>query len=282
MPVPARLVLAATVAATAAVVSLGGGGARAQTTEPPANTPVENGDTNPCNDPVLQLKCPNLRMAPPTDLHVVRAGKVVRLEATNRIVNVGAGPLELRAEHTGRPGTTSYDFAPATQVVRSKTGRPVFFPLAGWVYWKAIPGQGHYWKYWRAARFELWTLNPDGTRKALQRTGPKLSYCFRDLKRVRTFARSPKKRIFPGCSQDFGRKELRLGVSPGWADIYPSTYHENWISITHLKGCFAFVHRADPLGDIVEEREDDNIGQRIIQLPPRHGSVAPRTCHASR
>jgi hypothetical protein len=281
MPVR-RLVLIAALAASASLASLGGAGALAQTDVPPANTPVDDSGTNPCDDAVLKLKCPDLRMAPPSDLHVKRVGKVVRLLAENRIVNVGQGPLELRARHTGNPRSTSYDFAQATQVVRSKTGRAVFFPLAGWVYWKAIPGQGHYWKYWRAARFELWTLNADGTRKKLQRTGPKLSYCFRDLKRVRDYARTPKKAVFPGCSQDFGRKELRLGVSPGWADIYPSHYNENWISITHLRGCFAFVHRADPLGDIVEQREDNNIGERVIQLPPVHGSVAPRNCPRAR
>src|SRR3954447_11271504 len=267
MPVR-RLVLPVLVLLAVAVIGLPA--AIGQEPEPP--------DTNPCNDPVLALTCPDLRMAPPTDLHVRKAGRVLRLLATNRIVNVGAGPLELRAEHTGTPGSAGYDFAEATQVVRARTGAPVFFPLAGWVYWKAIPGQGHYWKYWRAARFELWTLNPDGTRARLQRTGPKLSYCFRDLRRVRTWARAPRGRTYPACSQSFGRKELRLGVSPGWADIYPSTYPENWISITGLKGCFAFVHRADPLGDIVEEREDDNLGQRIIRLPPRRGSVAPRDC----
>jgi hypothetical protein len=217
-------------------------------------------------------------MAPPSDLHVRKVGSVVRLMAANRIVNVGAGPLELRAEHTGDPASSAYRFAPATQVVRSRTGKTYTFPDAGWVYWKAIPGQGHYWKYWRAARFELWRLNPDGTRGKLQRTGPKLSYCFRDLERVRSFPRTPRHRVYPACSQTFGRKELRLGVSPGWADIYPSTYHENWISVTGLRGCFAFVHRADPLDTIIEEREDDNIGQRIIELPPRGGSVAPRDC----
>jgi hypothetical protein len=278
MPVR-RLVLIATATLAA---SLGGAGAHAQTDVPPANTPVDDGSTNPCDDPVLKLKCPDLRMAPPSDLRVRRVGRVVRLLAQNRIVNVGQGPLELRAKHSGNPRSTSYDFARATQVVRSKAGKPVFFPLAGWIYWKAIPGQGHYWKYWRAARFELWTLNADGTRKRLQRTGPKLSYCFRDLKKVRSYARTPRKAVFPGCSQDFGRRELRLGVSPGWADIYPATYNENWISVTHLRGCFAFVHRADPLGDIVEQREDNNIGQRIIQLPPVHGSVAPRNCPRAR
>jgi hypothetical protein len=247
-----------------------------------AQSATEPLDTNPCNDAVLQLVCPDLRMAPPADLRVRKVGKVVRLLATNRIVNVGKGPLELRAKHTGNRKTSGYRFAEATQVIRNRAGDPVFFPMAGWVYWKAIPGQGHYWKYWRAARFELWTLNADGSRAKLQRTGPKLSYCFRDLKRVRGWKRSPKKRIYPACSQTFGRKELALGVSPGWADIYPSTYHENWISVTGLRGCFAFVHRADPLGDLVEEHEDNNIGERIIRLPPRKGSVAPRGCPSAR
>jgi hypothetical protein len=267
MPVRRTLVplLAAVIAAT---LALGGSPASAATAP----------DVNPCNDEVLALKCPNLQMKPPGDLRVRKAGKVLRLLATNHIVNVGAGALELRAEHSGGATRSGYRFAPAYQLIRDRLGAPVFFPLAGYVYFKAIPGQGHYWKYWRAARFELWTLRPDGTRDTMVRTGPKLSYCFRDLKRVRTFARSPRHRIYPACSQRFGRKELQLGVSPGWADIYPSSYHENWISITGMGGCFAFVHRADPLDDLVEEHEDDNIGVRTIQLPPRRGSVAPRSC----
>jgi hypothetical protein len=270
---PVRRLVLPLLAALAAATALGAPGAA------PAQGPApEPADTNPCNDPFLALKCPDLTMAPPGDLHVQKAGKVLRLLATNRIVNIGTGPLELRAQHAGASAAAGYRFAQATQVVRARTGPAVFFPLAGWIYWKAIPGQGHYWKYWRAARFELWTLNPDGSRAQMVRTGPKLSYCFRDLRRVRSWPRTPRGRIFPGCSQDFGRRKLRLGVSPGWADIYPSTYHENWISVTGLKGCFAFVHRADPLGDIIEEHEDNNLGQRIIRLPPRNGSVAPRGC----
>ena len=116
----------------------------------------------------------------------------------------------------------------------------------------------------------------------LRRTGPKLDYCFRDLQRVRSFARTPRRQIYPACSQAHGIASDRLGLSPGWADIYPSTYHENWISITRLTGCFDFVHRADPNGELIEENEADNIGQRMIQLPPRGGSVAPRDCPPAR
>jgi hypothetical protein len=264
MPVRRALLLAIALLAAALATAPAGG-------QEPQLDPL---DTNPCNDPLLALKCPDLRMAPPADLRVQRVGKAVRLLATNHIVNVGTGPLEL----LGTKSPALPRFATATQVVHTRTGAPVPFPEAGWIYFKAIPGQGHYWKYYRAARFELWTLNPDGTRAKLQRTGPKLSYCFRDLKRVRAWARTPKRRVYPACSRSYGRRSLRLGLSPGWADIYPSSYHENWISVTGLRGCFAFVHRADPLGELIEAREDNNLAQRIIRLPPRRGSVAPRGC----
>jgi hypothetical protein len=263
---PVRRALALAVALLGALLSTAPAGAQG-----PALDPL---DTNPCNDPFLALKCPDLRMAPPSDVHVRRAGGTVRLLAANHIVNVGSGPLEL----LGTKSPSLPRFATATQVVRTRTGKPVYFPEAGWIYFKAIPGQGHYWKYYRAARFELWTLNPDGTRATLQRTGPKLSYCFRDLKRVRTWERTPKQRIYPACSRRSAGQALRLGVSPGWADIYPSRYHENWISVSGMRGCFAFVHRADPLGELVEAREDNNLAQRIIRLPARRGSVAPRGC----
>jgi hypothetical protein len=237
-------------------------------------TAVDLTSTNPCDDPLLGLRCPDLRMAPPSDLHVRRAGKVVRLLATNHIVNVGRGPMEL----IGRRDPARPRFAQATQVIRTRTGRPVYFPDAGWIFFKAIPGQGHYWKYYRAARFELWTLHPDGSRATMVRIGPKLSYCLRDLDRVRTWARTPRTAVYPACSRSASGGALRLGVSPGWADVYPSTYHENWISVTGLRGCFAFVHRADPTGELIEQHEDDNLAERIIRLPARHGSVAPRGC----
>src|SRR5205085_7991502 len=101
---PARRLL---IACALAALTLGPA-ARAQ-----APVTVEPPDTNPCHDAVLALKCPDLRMAPPSDLHVRRAGRVLQLLATNRIVNVGAGPLELRAEHTGDPRSSAYRFAPA-------------------------------------------------------------------------------------------------------------------------------------------------------------------------
>lgn len=261
-----RPLLAATFAAACALVPAV---ATAQDEPEPEPAPVDSLPPNPCHEEKLRLRCPDLVMARPRQLIVRRRGGRVQLLAMNRIVNIGQGPLEVRAtrEHRGRE-------AYADQVIHTKGGNTRRYEDAGGVYYKFIPGQGGYWKYEDAARFELWTLKPDGKRSRMVRTGPKVHYCFRDLERVRSFPRAPRARVYPACSQRAaGQRFLRLGTSPGWADIYPATYHENFISVTGLRGCYAFVHRADPRNHLYEEREDNNVGVLHIRLPPRGGRV---------
>ena len=62
---------------------------------------------------------------------------------------------------------------------------------------------------------------------------------------------------------------MTLGTSPGWADIYPPAYPEQWIDVTGLRGCFAYVHIADPENGIYEANEDNNEAQTIVRLPFR-------------
>jgi hypothetical protein len=141
----------------------------------------------------------------------------------------------------------------------------------GSLYFYFIPGQGRYWKFKNAARFELWSLDRTRHRKRLVRTGPKLYYCFRDLQKTGGGHRSPRSRIYPGCSQDSRKRRVTLGTSVGWSDIYPAGYHEQWIDVTGLRGCFAYVHRADPKNRIFESNEGNNDSQTIVRLPFRGG-----------
>ena len=60
----------------------------------------------------------------------------------------------------------------------------------------------------------------------------------------------------------------------GWADVYPSTYPDNWIDVTGLSGCFAVVHRADPGNDIFESNEANNVSSKIVRLPYKPGRAA--------
>jgi hypothetical protein len=137
----------------------------------------------------------------------------------------------------------------------------------------AIPGQGRSWKFVNAASFELRAVGADGEPGDLVRLGPKLTYCFRDLVHSNPGPYSPRHAVYPGCSQDPGVKRRTLGTSIGWSDVYPSDYHENWIDVSGLSGCYWFLHRADPANYLYESNELNNVGMRRIQLPPRHGRV---------
>jgi lysyl oxidase len=141
----------------------------------------------------------------------------------------------------------------------------------GRLYFYFIPGQGRYWKFTDAARFELWSVDSKGRRKRLVRKGPKVHYCFRDLVRTSRLPRSPRARLYPGCSQSPRKRRVTLGTSVGWSDVYPPDYYEQWIDVTGLRGCFAYVQVADPKNRIFESHEENNEAQRIVRLPFERG-----------
>ena len=108
------------------------------------------------------------------------------------------------------------------------------------------------------------------------RTGPKLDYCLRDLDRVRPGPDASRaRRVFGACNQRSSTREVTLGTSVGWADVYPSTYPDNWIDVTGFEGCFAVVHRADPGHHIFESNETNNVSSTIVRLPFKPG---PQHC----
>lgn len=230
------------------------------------DVPTTTVATNPCQVPGNHLACPDLIMRKPYGLALVRRDHRALLLSTNAIVNVGRGPLEVHAQRSGTKGKEME----ARQAIHFRTGsKKLIRPPSGEAYFAFVPGRGRYWKFEDAARFELWRLDDEGHRTTLARTGPKIFYCFRDLQRVRAFERSPRLRTYPACSQQGPIKKVTLGTSPGWADIYPSSYPRNWINVTGLRGCFAYLHRADPENHLAEEREDDNAAMRTVRLPWR-------------
>lgn len=236
-----------------------------------APTPAQ-GPPNPCGEPTLALVCPNLRMAPPHDLHVrATPGGRRLLLMGNRLVNVGPGELEMRGT---RVSETEMDARQIVQRRGSAFGRASLATGAR-LTWKYVDRRrGDYWKFANAARFELWSADPaTGARAALVRTGPKLDYCLRDL--FRRAGTRTGRLVYPACSQKRYRRTVTLGISVDWADGYPSKYPENWIDVTGLTGCFTILQRADPLNHIVEVDEGDNTATRTVRLPYRPG---PQRC----
>jgi Lysyl oxidase len=235
---------------------------------------------NPCEGPeARQLLCPDLRVGPPFDLYVERrgggygygTGHGVLLHAGNDIRSRGRGPMELRARRYKRnwmrANQAIYKVGGGVRIFRTDA-RVHFFNVGyGW--------GGSYWKVENPLSMEIWSL--DERRRPLERVrkGPKVFYCFRDLERTRAMRRSPGHRVYPACSQERGRKRVRLGTSVGWSDVYPAEYDRQWVNVSGLRGCFAFVMRVDPRNLLSESNERNNRSLRIIRLPYRDG---PQRC----
>lgn len=226
---------------------------------------VVPGVRSPAPDPICAdpaYRCPDLVMRAPYDLSIVRRRGRVLLRAANAIYSLGRGPLKVYGWRIGR--TTMR----ARQIIYTRSGQVTRPTKNGRIVWKAIPGQGHYWKFDDAARFELWTV---GEGRRFVTSGPKAVYCLRDLRLTHPGPRSPRDRVNPGCSQDFSRRRVSLGTSIGWADIYPATYHEQWVDVTGLRGCFALWHIADPMNHLIESNEANNAARTVVRLPFRGG-----------
>nr|WP_282600249.1 lysyl oxidase family protein [Patulibacter sp. SYSU D01012] len=147
-------------------------------------------------------------------------------------------------------------------VLRVRTGARLEFKLAHL--------HRRWWKMHDAARFELWRLADDGTPRERVRVGPKVAYCLRDLERNHgTLPLSPRRAVYPACSTSARRTHVTLGTSVGWSDVYPPDYPEQWIDVTGLRGCFAYVHTADPTDAIRERDETNNQAQVVVRLPFR-------------
>jgi Lysyl oxidase len=229
---------------------------------------------NPCLDPErrARLNCPDLEMSRPYGLALDRAvwpGHVV-LRAGNSINSVGRGPAELFGIRDSRYGMR------ARQRIYRRGGGRVGIATGARLFFKAIPGQPNYWKFLHAARFALWRLDGRGERTRRVRRGPKVSYCLRDLERTHPkLPRSPARMVYAACNTSSATQKVTLGTSVGWSDVYPPSYHEQWIDVTGLRGCFHFVHTADPFDGIYESNERNNSAYVTVRLPFTPG---PQAC----
>jgi hypothetical protein len=234
---------------------------------PPKGTAPDRAqvDPNPCiSEEAERLRCPDLVMRRPYGLYtdrLTKAGSTV-LRAGNVLDSIGRGPVELRGERATRRFMSAY------QRIHTVGGGLLSIDTNARLEFKFAHQQRYWWKFHDAARFELWRVDSQGRRTVRVRTGPKVAYCLRDLTRTRPkLSRSPRRPVYPACSTDRSAGTATVGTSPGWADIYPPAYPEQWIDVTGLRGCFAYVHIADPENGIFESNEDNNEAQTIVRLP---------------
>jgi hypothetical protein len=220
---------------------------------------------NPCQArEARQLLCPNLRIGPASELYLENRGpRRALLRATSDVRSRGRGPIELIGRRDGwrtmRTNQRIYRAGGGHITVRSEA--TLRFTEVGYRY------GGGYWKVHRLARFDLRPVRADGSLGDPVRTSPKLNYCLRDLERTQPGRASPRSRHYPACSQNPYRGRVRLGTSVGWSDIYPAPYHQQWINVAGLRGCFVYEMTVDPEGHLFESNERDNSSRRKVRLP---------------
>ena len=224
---------------------------------------------NPCTGPGAELLlCPNLQIAPPSELYVERAGPGhVLLRATSDVRSRGRGPIELRGRRNG------WHSMRTNQRIYKAGGGHITVPSRATLHFTYVGTYfgGSYWKVHQLAHFDLLRVLDDGSLGEIVRTSPKLNYCLRDLTRTRAGRRSPPSRHYPGCNQNPFRDRVTLGTSVGWSDIYPAAYSKQWIDVAGLRGCFAYRMTVDPKEVLFESNEEDNTSQVLVRLPyPGH------------
>ena len=234
---------------------------------------------NPCHGPKAdQLLCPDLRMRPPFDIERAKVGGKPVLRAANSINSVGRGPASL---HGRRSGSRTMN---AKQWIRKKGGGVRGVDTGARLFFKFIPGQGRYWKWRNAAKFQLFRLDRDGNRIKRVATGAKMIYCLRDLEHTHPgMRRSPNNPVYPACNQNPSKQAVTLGTSVGWSDVYPYSYYQQYISLRHIpkSGCYAFVHKADPNHHMFELKERNNAASTVVYLTKR-GGYKPGRCRGVR
>jgi hypothetical protein len=229
---------------------------------PEAQAAQDQKPDNPCLGPdARKLLCPRLSIDKPRDMYFQRQGKSTVLRATSSLNSVGKGPIEI---HGHRRGPNSMV---GVQKIYKRGGGKISIRTGAHLGFKSIPGQYRYWKLLNAARFELWSLDSDDHPVKRVRRGPKLYYCLRDLRHTRSLPRSPGTFHYPGCSQNLHARHVTIGTSVGWSDIYPSTYHQQWINVTGLHGRYLYRLIADPTDVIYTSNQGPVQASRIVSIP---------------
>ena len=219
--------------------------------------------TNPCLTPrARNLRCPRWSIDKPRDMYFERRGRRLVLRSTSSLNSIGKGPVEFRARRRGPNSMVGI------QKIYKRGGGKISVRTGAHIGFKSIPGQYRYWKLLNAARFELWSVDSENRPVKLVRTGPKLYYCLRDLRRTHGgLPRSPRTFHYPGCNQNLHARAVTLGTSVGWSDIYPATYPEQWIDVTGLHGRFLYVLIADPTNVVYTTNRRPARASRIVRIP---------------
>jgi Concanavalin A-like lectin/glucanases superfamily/Fibronectin type III domain len=205
------------------------------------------------------LLYPDLETLPPrtlrldyTDVSVDGSGVLHHvLRFSNTAVNVGEGPVEIRATIDDSHNPPS---GPAYQRVYDSNGGASDLPLGGSsLYYHAIHKHYHFddwggYQLWTKAAYDRWVSTGAGGPDLV---GTKTTSCVTDEEFVAPIAPA----VFPGkyppskCMPD-AQHAIGQGLSPGWGDTYDFYRFEQWIDLGPSRslpdGTYVLRSIADP------------------------------------
>ena len=233
----------------------------------------------PTGDPLY----PDLITRPPYGVRLVsgKGATFRRLFFSNTIGNIGSGPLELRPENNATAGTTNaiqeiYALGgtagkgggpPITLVSSSLVGVFVFHPAH------------NHWHMADFAKYELRSINPDGTTGPVVASTDKVSFCMIDTDTID----STLEHFGMGLSHSCGQS-ARQGVKVGMGDTYSSSLPDQFIDITTVPdGTYRLVSVADPNatdrpnGRLIETNDSNNAATVDVVITRTAVTVVPGT-----
>jgi Lysyl oxidase len=199
-------------------------------------------------------RLPDLGMARVADIRIDKGPSGQRLlRFTTTIVNVGAGPFELRAT---RPDSTSSAWSTTQRIYGDQGMTDVSVPIQ-YVY----GGDGH--NHWHMRDLVAGVLDrtDNGSRVG---TSAKRGFCFWDVSVYRNAG--PAAYGGGGCGGQ-SATSIVMGLSVGWGDVYSSTLPDQYIDITGLvPGRYRLTVTADNGGLFIESDETNNATWVELQI----------------
>ena len=202
-------------------------------------------------DPNLLL--PDLGILPPSNLMIITNADTGnrQLKFTTSIKNDGPGVMEIM----GHSDATS-EKTIVVQYINAIDGSDKQVVVGEFVY---HPDHEHF-HFGNFARYEVWSITPDGALETLLSVTDKVSYCLRDDVQIEN-AEITAAQTYVGCNR------ARQGITPGWVDVYGFELFGQTIDVSNLPdGIYALLNYVDPDNQLWELDVDNNYSVTFFRL----------------
>lgn len=187
------------------------------------------------------LQLPDLRMAKPRDVRLVRQHGRRLLRFTTIIVNEGRGPMDVVGSRTCR-AIRRCPTMRVRQRIRRTDGTWQVRPTDARMQYEV--GDGH--RHWHLVDFEEYRLFRLGVPDPKPRVGAKFGFCFFDVSRIRPFGGPSRRYLERDCGSPSSLR-VHVGLSGGWSDVYPWDFAGQYVDVTGVpRGEYLLCVTADP------------------------------------